>query len=194
MITSQLDGIGESKPQLSEESEEEILQMVEEQLDRPNPPNTKVLYRRAMHFIDRNVRHLSLQQFNAKFPLQVKRRRSEEAVKGSGQSQKTNGGQFLTESASQRSSNGRDTVASSSVEKEEGSSRPRGAVPETNGAGESREGNLDLYERRDREELRQGVRRALLSYAKRIGSAGTRAELVEAVPEVDEYVEQALST
>lgn len=61
---------------LSEESEKEILEMVEDQLDRPNPPDTKVLYRRAMYFIDRNVRRLSLQQFNAKFPLQVKRRRA----------------------------------------------------------------------------------------------------------------------
>lgn len=29
-----------------------------------------------MHFVDREVRHLSLQQFNAKFPLQVKRRKA----------------------------------------------------------------------------------------------------------------------
>lgn len=63
---------------LSEEAEQEILEMVEDQLDRPNPPDTKVLYRRAMHFIDRDVRHLSLQQFNAKFPLQVKRRKARE--------------------------------------------------------------------------------------------------------------------
>lgn len=63
---------------LSEEVEQEILEMVEDQLDRPNPPDTKVLYRRAMHFIDRDVRHLSLQQFNAKFPLRVKRRKARE--------------------------------------------------------------------------------------------------------------------
>jgi len=63
---------------LSEEVEQEILEMVEDQLDRPNPPDTRVLYRRAMHFIDRDVRHLSLQQFNAKFPLQVKRRKARE--------------------------------------------------------------------------------------------------------------------
>ena len=63
---------------LSEEAEQEILEMVEDQLDRPNPPDTKVLYRRAMYFIDRDVRHLSLQQFNAKFPLRVKRRKARE--------------------------------------------------------------------------------------------------------------------
>jgi len=67
---------------LSKEAEQQILEMVEEQLDRPNPPDTKVLYRRAMHFIDRDVRHLSLQQFNAKFPLQVKRRKARERTEG----------------------------------------------------------------------------------------------------------------
>lgn len=61
---------------LSPESEERILEMVERQLDRPNPPDTKVLYRRAVHFIDRDVRELSVTQFNAKFPLRVKRRRA----------------------------------------------------------------------------------------------------------------------
>lgn len=81
MVTSVLDEAvkeagADGKPPLSEESEREILEMVEDQLDRPNPPDTRVLYRRAMHFIDRDVRHLSLQQFNAKFPLQVKRRKA----------------------------------------------------------------------------------------------------------------------
>lgn len=81
MIMSTFSDLGEeqkSEAPLSDETEREILEMVERQLDRPNPPDTTVLYRRAMHFIDRDVRHLSLQQFNAKFPLQVKRRRAKE--------------------------------------------------------------------------------------------------------------------
>ena len=89
MVTSVLDdvrneGVADEENPLSEESEREILEMVEDQLDRPNPPDTRVLYRRAMHFIDRDVRHLSLQQFNAKFPLQVKRRRARDRRGGNG--------------------------------------------------------------------------------------------------------------
>ena len=89
MVTSLLDEVrdetgADGEIPLSDESEREILEMVENQLDRPNPPDTRVLYRRAMHFIDRDVRHLSLQQFNAKFPLQVKRRRARERLEENG--------------------------------------------------------------------------------------------------------------
>ncbi len=78
-------GADEDVP-LSKESEREILEMVEDQLDRPNPPDTGVLFRRALHFIDRDVRHLSLQQFNAKFPLQVRRRRARDRAEERGTS------------------------------------------------------------------------------------------------------------
>mgnify|MGYP006296856447 CR=1 FL=1 len=112
MVTSVLDEVrdetaGEREPPLSEESEQEILEMVERQLDRPNPPDTRVLYRRAMHFIDRDVRHLSLQQFNAKFPLQVKRRRARERLEENGGSPDGAGGDVGSEPSRQRSSTNR---------------------------------------------------------------------------------------
>lgn len=53
-------------------SEEKILEMVREQLERPNPPGTEALYGRAAR-IDSSIRELSLRQFNARYPLRVRR-------------------------------------------------------------------------------------------------------------------------
>lgn len=49
-----------------------ILDMVRKQLQRPNPPGTEVLYARAAR-IDEGIRELSLRQFNARYPLRVRR-------------------------------------------------------------------------------------------------------------------------
>lgn len=54
------------------EKQEEILEMVREQLRRSNPPGTEALYGRAAR-IDDGVKELSLRQFNARFPLRVRR-------------------------------------------------------------------------------------------------------------------------
>lgn len=58
---------------------EKILQMIRQQLQRENPPDTEALYGRAAR-IDESVRDLSLRQFNAKYVLRVRRemKRSEE--------------------------------------------------------------------------------------------------------------------
>lgn len=53
-------------------SEKKILEMVREQLNRPNPPSTEALYGRAVR-IDESIRELSLRQFNARYPLRVRR-------------------------------------------------------------------------------------------------------------------------
>lgn len=54
------------------EKQEEILEMVREQLGRTNPPGTEALYGRAAR-IDDGVKELTLRQFNARFPLRVRR-------------------------------------------------------------------------------------------------------------------------
>lgn len=167
MITSALEEAeGREDDPLSEESEREILAMVEDQLDRPNPPDTKVLYRRAMHFVDRDVRHLSLQQFNAKFPLQVKRRKARER-----------GGQGDA-SAARRRAAGR--AAGSGGDATEGESPAGGPVE-------------DGAERDDGDrsgEMRRRVRSILIDYAKLVAGAETRGEVVDAVTRVDEYVDR----
>lgn len=53
----------------------EVMRMVKRQLNRKNPPDTKALYGRAMH-IDPSIRELSVRQFHARYPLQVKRQRA----------------------------------------------------------------------------------------------------------------------
>lgn len=166
---------GEEKDDpLSEDSEREILEMVEEQLDRPNPPDTKVLYRRAMYFIDRDVRHLSLQQFNAKFPLRVKRRRARERAGA----------------PSSRSSRGVPTGATGGAEASP--PRRRDGEPEEESEGAPRESPVAGGEDTPSEERRERLRAALLDFAKVVAGAGSRAELIDAVRRVDGYVDRVV--
>lgn len=58
-------------------SEQKILAMVREQLQRPNPPGTEALYGRAA-LIDESIRELSLRQFNARYVLRVHRQMARE--------------------------------------------------------------------------------------------------------------------
>lgn len=46
-----------------------MLEMVDGQLERSNPPTTEVLNRRAMHCVDAGARELSIPRFNATFPF-----------------------------------------------------------------------------------------------------------------------------
>lgn len=146
MFTAESSDRQEETPNLSEESEEEILRMVEEQLDRPNPPSTKVLYRRAMHFIDRDVRRLSLQQFNAKFPLQVKRRQAQATTDGDSNNEpspKRSGGRTPPQSASRRTGNGGAPRRDPTLEAEPDPSSPAGEPPKAQGTDASHEGESD---------------------------------------------------
>lgn len=151
---------------LSPESEERILRMVERQLDRPNPPDTKVLYRRAMHFIDRDVRELSVTQFNAKFPLRVKRRRARRRAEAGGgrRSPGGNGG-------------APDPGATANRENGDAPEEVRGA-----GAGPERE--------RDRD--RSNLREVFLDYARLVGRADGSADLIDAYRRAGSYVDRAL--
>lgn len=57
---------------VSSENREKILSMVRQQLQRTNPPPTEALYGRAAR-IDESIRDLTLRQFHAGYPLQVRR-------------------------------------------------------------------------------------------------------------------------
>lgn len=61
----------------------EVMTMVREQLQRRSPPSTAALFGRAVR-IDPTIRELTLRQFNARYPLQVKRRMSARKRKGDG--------------------------------------------------------------------------------------------------------------
>lgn len=71
---------------MSVEKQEEILDMVRRQLRRSNPPDTEALYGRAAR-IDGGIRDLSLRQFNARYPLRV-RREMARAEKAGGEKEK----------------------------------------------------------------------------------------------------------
>lgn len=82
---------------LSEDAKQRILKMCREQLSRRKPPDTEALYGRAVR-IDPGVREMSLRQFHATFPLQVRRERArsnerQEPSEGTG-STKDPDGQF----------------------------------------------------------------------------------------------------
>lgn len=153
-----------SEGPLSPESEERILQMVERQLDRPNPPDTKVLYRRAMHFIDRDVRQLSVPQFNAKFPLRVKRRRARRRAEAGGR---------------RRSTGGNDSPPDSGAT----ASRENGDGPE-----EARDAGTGLQ----RDRARSNLREVFLDYARLVGAADGSADLIDVYRRAGAYVDRAL--
>lgn len=178
MIRSVLTESDETENELSEESERRILEMVEEQLDRPNPPSTKVLYRRAMHFIDRNVRKLTLQQFNAKFLLQVKRKRARA---------RTNSKDGASDGATTENSAEEDGERSELADPARSDASPRETKRSAgNGARETPASERVTIRR-------QRMRSALLAYAKRVAAAETRADLIEVVPEVDKFVDRVVS-
>lgn len=60
---------------MASERNPEVVAMVKQQLARRNPPSTAVLYVRAKR-IDPSIGELSLRQFNARYPLQVKRQQA----------------------------------------------------------------------------------------------------------------------
>lgn len=62
---------------MSVEKQEEILDMVRRQLQRTNPPDTEALYGRAAR-IDEGIKDLTLRQFNARYPLRVRREMARE--------------------------------------------------------------------------------------------------------------------
>ena len=57
------------------ESEEKVMRFVEETLEKDPQIETSELFERAKK-VDSGVANLSLRQFNARFPLQIKRRKS----------------------------------------------------------------------------------------------------------------------
>lgn len=192
MVNPALDGheeldAGAENP-LSEESERKILEMVQDQLDRPNPPDTKVLYRRAMHFIDRDVRHLSLQQFNAKFPLQVKRQRARDRPAENGS----------TPAGSRASGNGTSPAATAGAGSADdadartaGERRPRSSTDRTQARG--RKMAVDRSRApSDSEEQREVVREALLDFAKAVAGADDRGDVIDVLTGVDEYVDRVV--
>lgn len=62
---------------MASDKQKKILRMVRTQLQRINPPSTEALYGRAAR-IDESIRDLTLRQFNARYPLRVRREMARE--------------------------------------------------------------------------------------------------------------------
>lgn len=65
---------------------EKVMKMVEEELKRNPSINTKELFQKALK-IDKSIGELSARQFNALYPLQVKRRQAPRRARGTAATQ-----------------------------------------------------------------------------------------------------------
>ena len=148
--------------------------MVREQLERDPPPPLSALYGRAVR-LDPEIRNLDLRQFNAKYPLQV-RRRKKRSEGGGGDDSPPSAGGAAAETASGTgetpSDGGRGRTAQR--EEEEAHAGRAGPGPES---------------RAEAQALRSRVREILVQYAKAIVGAETRAERLEAVLQADAHAD-----
>lgn len=68
------------------EVNDKVMKMVEEELKRDPSIKTKELFQKALK-IDKNIGNLSARQFNALYPLQVKRRQAPRRARGAATAQ-----------------------------------------------------------------------------------------------------------
>jgi len=154
-----------------------IVEMVREQLRRDPPPPLAALYGRALR-IDPAIRKLSLRQFNALYPLQVRRRLKREAERAAKRAQRT------TPPADVR---GQRTTPADDA-------RGRRTTPADDARGRPTSAGTDERARRTRTpgrgeaELRRRVRAILLDWARLVSGSRSKVEVVEAVGQVDDYV------
>lgn len=123
---------------------EKVMEMVRKELEKDPDVSNKVLYEKATG-IDSSVEGLSLRQFHAQYPLQVKRKKSA----------------------------GKKTA-----------SRARKKSRKTRGRRGRRKGRAE----RDP----SGVRSVLLRFAKDVSAAESKAETIDVLTQVDNYVDDVL--
>lgn len=140
-----------------------VTAMVREQLERSPPPPLAALYGRAVR-IDPRVRKLTLRQFNARYPLQIRR-----AMKPA--------------EARRRK---RTQVPSPSPVAADGP-QPPAATPSTNGRAR------ETAPRPPGDaEARRRIRAILFEWANLVAGARSKAEVVEAMTRVDEHARRVV--
>lgn len=140
-----------------------VTAMVREQLERSPPPPLAALYGRAVR-IDPRIRKLTLRQFNARYPLQVRR-----AMK--------------PEEARRR----KRTQAPSPSPAADDGPEPPVATPSANG------GARETAPRPPGDaEVRRRIRAILFEWARLVAEARSKAEVVEAMARVDEHARRAV--
>ena len=133
------------------EVNDKVMEMVREELKRNPDAENKELYEKAVE-VDDAIDDLTLRQFHARYPLQVKRKIAQKR-----------GGKKKKKKKKQRKSR-----------KRKGSARAGAAS--AGGAGPDRD----------------AIRGTLLQFAKDVSSAEGKAEMIDLLTGVDEYVDQVV--
>lgn len=160
----------EDEESSSPDTNPEVMEMVREQLRRDPPPPLSALYGRAVR-IDPEIRNLDLRQFNAKYPLQVRRQKKRAERKDDGGSPPSAGGGTGT---------GPDAAEAPS---EGAGRRPEGGQGKAGSADRGADASAEA------QALRGRVREILIQYAKAIARAETRSELLEAILQAETHAD-----
>ena len=158
------------------ETNPKVMAMIEAELARDSSISNDELLEKAKK-IDRSVGNLSARQFNARYPLQVKRRKdgpkparkkpAGRKKKKAPRAGKASGAGKTSRAASSRKP-GRKKAASGATR------RPRTAAAPASGGD------------------REAVRKILLDYAKKVSAADSMTDMVDLVMDVDRYVDRVM--
>lgn len=128
---------------------EKVMEMVRKELDADPDAENKDLYRKAEK-LDASIGDLSLRQFHARYPLQVKRKRAAKKRSSKSSARKTGG------------------KRTSKKKKKRTRKAAKGAVD------------------------RQSIRSTLLQFARDVSAADGKAEMIDLLGNVDDYVEDVV--
>lgn len=126
---------------------EKVMEMVRKELEADPDAENKDLYRKAEK-LDASIGDLSLRQFHARYPLQVKRKRAAKKRSGKRTARKTGGKRSARKKSTRKAA--------------------KGAVD------------------------RQAIRTTLLQFARDVSAADGKAEMIDLLANVDDYVEDVV--
>jgi hypothetical protein len=155
-----------------------VMAMIEAELAKsPTTSNAELLEKAKK--IDRSVGSLSARQFNARYPLQVKRRKE--------------GGASSTSKASGKRKAGSRTKPKSKTKAKPKSRARRGrpqksAAPAASGSARGPRSQAARAGAGDR----AAVRKILLDYARKVAAADSMTDMVDLVMDVDRYVDRVM--
>jgi hypothetical protein len=159
-----------------------VMAMIEAELAKDPSISNEALLQKAKK-VDRSVGQLSARQFNARYPLQVKRRKdgpsAGKKTRRSGKAKST-----AAKGAGAKAGKGRTTKTKAKSAANSGGGRGR---KKTSGAGSGRRaapsaGGGD----------RDAVRKILLDYARKVSAANSMTDMVDLVMDVDRYVDRVM--
>ena len=162
-----------------------VMAMIERELAKNPSISNEALLEKAKK-IDGSVGELSARQFNARYPLQVKRRKDGPATKkrgGKAKAAKAKGATKAKASSKGRKA-GRAKAKPKAAAKAGGRARKRAsgrAAPRAARAASAAGGG-------DRE----AVRKILLDYARKASAANSMTDMVDLVMDVDRYVDRVM--